>query len=220
MTLWVHPCAAYLATTDVKWRSVDYAARNLIKAIKQEPFRGYSDIKSVDGVTRRIQAGQQPQAIRTVAMWSEARLGELKLGPIALVPVPSSQHTKFGQDTNPTRLAMGIGATTGAQGKLVSCLRFKDAKPPAHQGGGRNQTFIEDLLDYRATKDAEQRCIVLVDDVLTTGSTLKACSSFLRAQGLKVHYAIVAGRSVWDHVNDPFDVGAEDLEDVSDFDFL
>jgi hypothetical protein len=220
VTLVVHAFGAYASYSrdQWRWRDADYTVRNVVKAIKGQPFRGYSEIPGVDGVVRRVDQGSQTAAVETVGAWAASRLGQLNGGPFALVPVPSSSQTEFVKNTAPYLIAQELHRRKRAVTTLGRWLRFKEPMAPSHAGGGRNQTTIRDNLAI-ANFDST-RPIILIDDVLTSGAHIKACAEALREEGAAVELVIVAGRTVWQQHPTPLNVSPEDLESLEGFDIL
>lgn len=52
---------------------------------------------------------------------------------------------------------------------------------PSHDGGDRNAARIQAGLQWQGFDDAAPDILVLIDDVITTGSSFKACKSMVRS---------------------------------------
>jgi hypothetical protein len=217
MSIWVHARGAYRADVGSKWRQEDYLVRNFVKSLKGEKFNGYSDF-DLNGKTFRITHKNPGPAYDAWSDWAVSRVrDELKLGPVTLVPVPSSAQTEFQQDTCPVRMAERVARDAPDLCSVGYYLRHAAARQSAHgQGGSRHPDEIERAL--RCAPVDTRRPVVLIDDVVTTGGHLKACARVLREQGVEVEYAIVAARTVWQAVPAPLTVEAEDIEAVKAFD--
>ena len=78
-------------------------------------------------------------------------------------------------------------------------FRTKDS-PPQVQAGSREQRRenVADSFrcntDVRGNSDVHHRAVILVDDVATTGSTLSACASALKAAGATSVWGLVLAR--------------------------
>jgi ComF family protein len=115
----------------------------------------------------------------------------------ALVPVPLHPRRLRRRGFNQAeRLASALGLRTGLH--VVDCLTRAGA---AHTQVGRSR--VERLAGVRGTVAVRPgvelpRRAILVDDVVTTGATLAACSAALRGGGVRgvtaVAYARTPGR--------------------------
>jgi len=216
MTLCLRAFGAYRSDTSSGWRPADYDVRNLVKSLKGEPFKGYTNFK-LGGKWYQITANDSGPAYILWSNWAGVRLrDDLKLGKVTLVPVPSSSQTAFGQDTCPVRMATSIATLAPTLAAVGNFLRHKTKQPKAHsEGGTRDPDRIEPTLACNVTD--KKLPVVLIDDVKTTGGHLIACARLLRKNGVKVEHVLVAGRAVWEAVPDPYKVSPEDIEAVPTF---
>jgi len=67
--------------------------------------------------------------------------------------------------------------------------------PTAHAGGERSEKIHLDSILVNTTLDSDTP-IILLDDVYTTGCTIKACESLLRGAGATNIYKLVLGKTV------------------------
>jgi hypothetical protein len=211
MTLWVHATGAYRSDVASKWRPADYNVRNLVKALKGESFKGYSNV-AFAGKNYTFTAQDTAPAYQLWSNWAAARLHELKLGKVTVVPVPASDQVTYGQATCPVKMANALAALAPKQVAVGNFLRHRTKQSQAHkEGGSRNSETIAAALVCNVTDKSLP--VVLVDDVKTTGSHLLAAARTLREHGVTVEHALVAGRAVWEAVENPYLVKPEDLEE-------
>lgn len=169
-----------MALTDdlVAWAPLAYegAARDLVRALK---FRGA--LRLAGPMAAAIAANAPPGA----------------LGGGTLVPVPLHGGRRRRRGFNQAEeLALALEARTGTP--VVDCLR-RSAARGQQVGRGRIERLeaLEHAIELRGGAVAPV-APVLVDDVLTTGATLRACAAALLSRGSgpvrAVTYARTLGR--------------------------
>jgi predicted amidophosphoribosyltransferase len=135
-------------------------------------------------------------------------------GADAAVPVPLHPWREWRRGFNQAEaLARGLGPPvlrmlcriryTRAQATLSAGMRrqnVRNAFAPAPLGRWPAAVRWLDTLQGLPWRSVERRlegtCVVLVDDVATTGATLEACASVLRAAGVREVRALTAARAV------------------------
>jgi len=120
------------------------------------------------------------------------------LGPLLLVPVPSARAAvrRRGHDST-RRLAVTAAARLRSQGQVARQLpALRQARGVADQAGlgaaerTRNVTGALTVSE-RLRVQAQRHQVVLVDDVMTTGATLREAARALRVAGVAVAGAAV-----------------------------
>lgn len=197
---------------DERWTDADYRARNLVKGVKHEPFRGYSEWK-VRATNQSVRLDATPAGQAVALRVATSKLLDLfNVAGVAagtLIPVPSSQTVAPGFDFTGARLARAVAGLLPA---IVAApvLHFDQPQPRAREGGARRwQDVLPHLRGNVAGLDAP---VVLLDDVMTSGGHLRACARYLAARGFEVSDAFVVGRTVWQRPASMFQMPSETLE--------
>lgn len=201
------------------WRNQDYAARNLVKAVKHLPFRGFTDLKTVSGKTRRVENDESGRkvALSYVAQLLASKITDAGYVNASVVPLPASSHVDPIAMFTGRRIAEAIQQKNSA---FVSAPILYFDRPLAKSAGGggtRNAYAIQGHLRLAVSQTPQN--IVLLDDVCSTGGHLKAAARFLRKHGVEIRDAFVIGRTVWEKPASMFNVASEELETHDLFDF-
>lgn len=201
-----------------KWRNVDFAARNLIKAIKHEDFNGYSDIKTGNSSIRidNTVSGRN-RALTAVASALTKKISGAGYQNAAVIPIPSSSHVDPNGMFTGRRIAEAIQEKNST---FVSTpvLYFDEPLPKSAGGGGtRNADLIKSHL--RMISCHLPPTVVLLDDVCTSGGHLKAAARFFLEIGVHVQDAFVVGRTAWDKPSSMFLVETEEVQTTTSLNF-
>jgi hypothetical protein len=205
--------ATYLTRDDQQWRPDDYNALKFIQAIKGEEINKWAWIR-VQGVSRKLQQANADVAIDWFGDFAAEYLAGQKLrGPICLVPIPNSQCTATnGKAPRTTRLAESIAARL-PNSKVCDCIRWKKVMLPARKGGSRDpQVHYDNMV---VTCDLRKGKVILVDDVRTKGSHIRAAAAKVSATGGQCILAVCAGRTVLAQEANPFSILKEELPDFA-----
>ena len=141
----------------------------------------YGDISR--GIAIRLKYGRKVALARTMSRYMQPLVGELP-GDSVLVPVPLHRWRLWGRGFNQSAIvAKELSRRTGLP-VSVDALRRTRATPP-FKGLGMRQRRRTVAGAFRARRPSELqgRTVVLIDDVLTTGSTAEACARALRKAG-------------------------------------
>ncbi|MEG3148407.1 phosphoribosyltransferase [Sphingomonas sp. ZT3P38] len=205
-------------TWTTKFRKEDWAARNLVKAIKHEDFKGYSDIKTGNSTIRidNTVSGRN-RALNAVAGALANKISQAGYQNAAVIPIPSSSHVNPNAVFTGRRIAEAIRAKNGAFVSTPVLYFDEPLQKSAGGGGTRNAGAIQAHL--RLANCQLPPSVVLLDDVCTTGGHLKAAARFLAEHGVEVQDAFVIGRTVWEQPDNMFAVQTEEMQTTSLFDF-
>lgn len=215
MTIKAVAFCSYLISVDRGWRSSDYAAANVVKALKGKALIGQFSNIPVNGKIVRLTEANRQQVLGWFGAWASTTLKrEQPSGQIALVPIPSSDAVVGFTGTFASQRMANDLASRDNRLFVADALRWKRALPAAHQGGVRDpKTLLENMtLVANLPRHAVP---VLVDDVLTKGGHLLAAVEKLAEASIeRPRLALVAGRTVLNPPQDPFAPVVEQLDEL------
>lgn len=191
-TLSVHTACQYL-TAGEQWRRNDHRARIAIKCVKNEPFNGYWDI-FIDGKRTRIDENNRNAGLDLAAGVVARKLSGLVGGPVTLVPVPNSDATVDNcYEFRTLTLARKVASKANGPVEAAPLFLWRSEKPKQHQISGPRHAsqFIPNL----ALVNRPNNRVVIIDDVITSGSQMLACAYLLRKAGYEVLFGMAVGRT-------------------------
>lgn len=156
------------------WAAVSYEgpARALVRALK---FRGAVGL--VDAMAAQMAANAPPGLLRGRS----------------LVPVPLHRGRRRRRGFNQAEeIAVALGRRTGLP--VTDCLERAGGSTQVGKGRSERLEALDGLIRMRAGAAVPLRAM-LVDDVITTGSTLAACAAALEAAGVRDVSAIAYART-------------------------
>ena len=120
------------------------------------------------------------------------RLEQIIPKEVVVCAVPSSDAAKFQTGIKLIALRLCIGGRVDG----TSCLRRLKTVPKAAHGGPRGiRTHIESVCIENGRIIVGQD-VYLLDDVVTTGSSLEACAQLLEASGAASVTCVALGKTV------------------------
>jgi ComF family protein len=117
----------------------------------------------------------------------------------AIVPVPLFEkrlkHREFNQSALLAKnIAKALGITL-----LLNCLvKIRDTKPQVGLNSRERKKNIRKAFEIRSRELIEGKDLILIDDVFTTGATVKECSRVLKNAGAKNVFVITLAHGVID----------------------
>ena len=134
----------------------------------------------------------EPLAAAVAARWGAAGAGGDLLVP---VPVHAERARRRGYDQ---AVLLTIEVARRLELPWLAALeRTRNTSPQFDLGRGARRANVAGAFAVRGPREAAQvrgRWVVLVDDVVTTGSTLVACAGALRAAGAAAVSAVTVAR--------------------------
>ena len=125
--------------------------------------------------------GKSDLAIK-LGQWAalEAKKHGFWEGVDALVPVPLTRWRRWRRGYNQAeKLARGMSEVTGLP-VLNLLKRTKNRKPQSRLKGEARLKNAEGIYKAAIPDEWRGKCLVLVDDVMTTGATLSSCAQAIR----------------------------------------
>ena len=163
---------------------IDSCARCLAKPPRLQRIRSataYGEISR--SIAIRLKYGRKVALGRTMARFMAPLLGELPADAL-LVPVPLHRRRIWSRGFNQSAIVgrelakrLGIGFQADA------LRRVKPTPPLKGLSASQRRRTVAGAFKVNSSAELRGRTVVLVDDVLTTGSTANACARALQRAG-------------------------------------
>lgn len=124
---------------------------------------------------------------RTLAKWLNLAGQDIwKEGADLIVPIPLHYTRLMKRRYNQSGLlAAELSKLTGLPVDYASVARHKKTRPQVEFSGHERVKNVKGVFSVKCPEKIKGKRIVLIDDVMTTGSTLKECALVLRKAGAK-----------------------------------
>ena len=130
---------------------------------------------------------------KSMAKWMTDRFLEEELAADLVIPVPLHPNRQKERGYNQSELlAEGIAEGLRLPLDLTSLYREKDTLASSSLQGGRTarEENMKDAFKMRAPAAVKGKTVLLVDDVLTTGTTANQAAKVLKGAGAKAVYVL------------------------------
>lgn len=115
-----------------------------------------------------------------------------RISPQALIPVPVHPHRKRKRGFNQAEeIAAVLSRKTGIPLNTKLLYRCKDTLPQKELSGAARRRNLQEAFCVKESGEVLNpriECVILIDDIFTTGSTVEACSSVLYKSGIRRIY--------------------------------
>ena len=118
-----------------------------------------------------------------------------KAGVDIMVPVPLHYTRLIKRKYNQSALlAKELGKLTGIEVDNFSLYKKRPTKPQVECSGAARLHNLKGAFELKNNEKFEGKKVLLIDDVMTTGSTLKECTSILKKAKVKSIDALTVAR--------------------------
>jgi phosphoribosylpyrophosphate synthetase len=181
-------------------------------AVKKGKFKRAFNIHDATGKTP-INAKNFDVVRGSFGNWIEKSVESLGGGDdVVLVPVPSKDGVSGAKTFRSFEMTNEALKNKKLAAQVVGGLRWNEELTKAHEGGTRDRALLASQLNVDAALIGKK--VILVDDLMTKGSSLLAATDVLEQAGATVLGAVVCGKTMYDlntrHFGEQeFDLAAE-----------
>lgn len=134
-----------------------------------------------------------------------------KLPPdVLLVPIPSKDGIVGENEYRALNMLKEALHGKDFEENIADIVRWREKIQPAHAGGDRSRQFLLDR--FVLADDLKGKNVILIDDILSTGSSMLAARDACEANGATVICGIVCGKTIYDFETKPFGLQSIELD--------
>ncbi|MCI0442630.1 ComF family protein [bacterium] len=111
----------------------------------------------------------------------------------AVVPVPLHKNREWARTFNQAEILAARIAKLWDLPLWNALKKISKTKPQSSLSGSTRRFNLQNVFQFRGKRPVKS--VLLVDDVITTGSTLNECARILRQNGVKRIYAVTIARA-------------------------
>ena len=172
-------CGLPLRATDIETCVVCLAKPPRLDRIRAAV--AYGDISR--SIAMRLKYGRKVALARTMSRYMQPLLGDLPAGTL-FVPVPLHRSRLWRRGFNQSAIvARELSRRTGFAVEIDALKRVRATPPLKGLNMLQRRRMVAGAFRAKPGAELRGRNIVLVDDVLTTGSTANACARVLKRAG-------------------------------------
>jgi ComF family protein len=147
------------------------------------------------GLILKFKNGDRTDAAVHLARWMQRAGAELISACDVIVPVPLHRWRLLTRSYNQSALlANALGRLTKRKVVPDGLSRIRATKSQGHLDRHERRRNVADAFRVRRPELIQSRRVLLIDDVLTTGSTAEACTRALLAGGARLVDLLVLAR--------------------------
>lgn len=129
-------------------------------------------------------------------MWVAGR-DIFETGVDVIMPVPLHYSRLLKRRFNQSALlGRELSKLSGVPCDSLSLIRHKKTRPQVELSGMERRRNVRNVFSVKRVEAVKGKRILLIDDVLTTGATLRECARALRSAGAKSVDTLTAGRVI------------------------
>lgn len=185
----VHSAVSYYSGEE-QFKSDHWVSRAMVYSMKGYQWGGYITLK-IDNKSREFRCENNDALSAFVCEIMGNKVTREFGSEVLLCPVPNSNMTVEAGPNSGRLAGMAKQAADNAGCSYAPLLLWKNEKQPTHaQSGWRSPDHYDGLLELHQTTNLP---VVLVDDVVTSGSQIVACARVLEEAGIEVVGGVTCG---------------------------